>query len=192
MAGCATSNNKEHLPNARVLWVKDFETTDAIVVDRAQRKNISDKIALLIDSRYSHKFSAIYRKRPPEPGTSIVVTGLILDFGPDSWPDSDPGTLAEMVEEFGPEGPTGGPTDILSTWMTQFDAGKITIDVTVIDAATGEKLIGKTRINYPLYQEIDLFGWTEIEQTVNVAAENIAAIIERLKIKKPTSVMSTL
>ena len=164
-AGCATHKApSQTLPTGnRVIWVKDFEPIISVKVNRAQKVSISDKIALLLDSRFSHKFSAIYRYPPQNPGTSIVVTGTIIDFGPGSSPAGDQGSLG--------------------TWMQQFGAGRLALEVTVTDAATGEKLINKAEIVYPIFEDVDFFGWTRIEQTINIAVENIVRKIGRLKIK---------
>jgi hypothetical protein len=164
-AGCATHQvPKQELPSGnRVIWVKDFEPVTSIKISQAQKVCVSDKIALILDSRFSHKFSAIYRYPPPSPGTSIVVTGTIIDFGPGSTPDADQGSI--------------------STWMQQFGAGRLAMEVTVTDAATGEKLINKAEIVYPIFEDIDFFGWTRLEQTINIAVENITRKIGKLKIK---------
>ena len=164
-AGCASQQiPSQSLPSGnRVIWVKDFEPIISVKVSQTQKVNISDKIALLLDSRFSHKFSDIYRYPPPSPGTSIVVTGTIIDFGPGSTPSGDQASLG--------------------TWMQQFGAGRLAMEVTVTDAATGEKLINKAEIVYPIFEDVDFFGWTRIEQTINIAVENIARKIGKLKIK---------
>lgn len=163
LTGCAVPNSNQSLPSGdRVIWVKDFEPLESIVVDKAQRRGVSDKIALILDSRYSHKFSAIYRDRPPDPETSIVVTGLISDFGPGS--------------------SSGNDLNTLNTWMQRFGAGKLTMEYTVIDAASGEKLIDKAQINFTIYEDLDYFGWTRLEQTVNAAVEKIARSVGQLRI----------
>jgi hypothetical protein len=164
LTGCATSILKQTIPSGnRIIWVKDFDSIEPVKINQAQRRNISDKIALLLDSYYSNKFSAIYRQRPPNPEKSIIVSGVISGFGPSS--------------------SSGGNPDALSTWMQQFGAGKLAMEITVADAATGEKLINRAQISYPIYENADYFGWTRIDQTVNVAAEKIARSIGKLKIK---------
>lgn len=164
-AGCATQKapKLKLLSGNRVIWVKDFEPIISVKISQAQKASLSDKIALLLDSRFSHKFSAIHRYPPPSPGTSIVVTGTIIDFGPGSTPAGDQASLG--------------------TWMQQFGAGRLAMEVTVTDAATGEKLINKVEIVYPIFEDLDFFGWTRIEQTINIAVENIARKIGKLKIK---------
>ena len=164
LTGCAAPQPKRPLPYGnRVIWVKDFEPINSIVVDKAHLRCISDKIALILDARLSRSFSRIYRQSPPNPGTSIVVTGTIIDFGPGSTPDADQGSL--------------------STWMQQFGAGRLSVEFTVTDAANGDKLIDKAEIVYPIYENIAFFGWTRVEQTINVAVENIARKIAKLKIR---------
>ncbi len=165
-AGCGGTQHvpKQLLPSGnRVIWVKNFEPVMSVKISEAQKASISDKIALILDSRFSQKFSRIYRFPPPTPGTSIVVTGTIIDFGPGSSPTGDQGSLG--------------------TWMQQFGAGRLAMEVTVTDAATGEKLINKAEVVYPIFEDLDFFGWTRIEQTINIAVENITRRIGRLKIK---------
>lgn len=163
--GCAASHSNRPLPSGdRIIWVKDFKPAESIVVDEAHRQDLSDKIALILDARYSHKFSAIYRERPPNPETSIVVSGIISDFGPGS--------------------ASGNNLDTLNTWMQRFGAGKLTMEYTVIDAASGEKLIDKAGINFTIYEDLEYFGWTRLEQTVNAAVEKIVRSIGQLKINK--------
>jgi hypothetical protein len=163
--GCAAPNSNQLLPSGdRVIWVKDFEPVESIVVDKVQRRGLSDKIALILDSRYSHKFSAIYRDRPPNPKTSVVVSGIISDFGPGS--------------------KTAEDLDSLNTWMQRFGAGKLTMEYTVVDVASGEKLIDKAEINLTIYEDLEYFGWTRLEQTVNAAVEKIVRSIGQLRINK--------
>jgi hypothetical protein len=167
LTGCATSgSNRPLLSGDRVIWVKDFVPLESIVVDKDKQRDLSDKIALMLDSRYSHKFSAIYRDLPPNSETSIVVSGVISDFGPGSTSDKD------------------NDTDNLNTWMQRFGAGKFTVEYTVIDAASNEKLIDKAQINLTIYEDLEYFGWTRLEQTVNAAVEKIVRAIGGLKIKK--------
>jgi len=167
LTGCATPGSNRPLSSGdRVVWVKDFVPLKSIVVDKAQQRELSDKIALMLDSRYSHKFSAIYRDLPPNSETSIVVSGVISDFGPGSASDKD------------------NDIDNLNTWMERFGAGKLTIEYTVIDAATNEKLIDNAKIDLTIYEDLDYFGWTRLDQTVNAAVEKIVRAIGGLKIKK--------
>ena len=166
LTGCAAPIHKQpHLSGSRIIWVKDFELIGSVKVGQGQRRNISDKIALILDAHYDHKFSAVYRNSPPDPETSLVVTGAIYNFGSGSLPVNNP----------------------FSTRTRQPGAGKLSMEFTVVDAATGEKLIDKTRISYIINEDNNYYEWTRIEQTVDLAVEKIAGSIGQLKINPDNS-----